>query len=296
LIPGYPIVHSSRQFRLLLLPFLIATVVLVAVPAALALGLSFTDYDALSAPNWVGFANYIRLLEDRVFNIALGNSIYFLVLSVPLRVLGAFALALWLGGERRGTGGYRAIVYLPTVIPDAATALMWLWIVNPLYGPINLLLKSLGLPQPGWLADQDSARLVFVMMACLQIGEGFVVALSGLKGIPRSYYQAAQADGAGALALFRHVTLPLALPWIALVAVRDTIFALPWTFAVSSIMTGGDPFYTTLFLPLYARIQSVDYLKFGLGAAATTLMIGLAVLALGLIGLAARRGWYADET
>ncbi|MBK8833872.1 MAG: sugar ABC transporter permease [Anaerolineae bacterium] len=286
---------TSRRYRLLLLPFVIATVVLVGVPAALAIGLSLTDYDALSTPNWVGFANYIQLLDDRVFGIALGNSIYFLALSVPLRLLGAFGLALWLGGERRGTGAYRAIVYLPTVIPDAATALMWLWIVNPLYGPINLLLKSLGLAQPAWLADQDSARFVFVMMACLQIGEGFVVALSGLKGIPRSYYQAAQADGAGALSLFRHVTLPLALPWIALVAVRDTIFALPWTFAVSSIMTGGDPFYTTLFLPLYARIQSVDYLKFGLGAAATTLMIVLAALALGLIGLAARRGWYADE-
>jgi len=256
-------VHTSRQFRFLLLPFVVGTIVLVGAPAALALGLSLTDYDALSAPNWVGLANYVLLLDDRVFNIALGNSIYFLALSVPLRVLGAFALALWLGGERRGTGAYRAIVYLPTVIPDAATALMWPVIGNPLYGPINLLLKSGGLPQPGWLADQDSARLVFVMMACLQIGEGFVVALSGLKGIPRSYYQAAQADGAGALALFRHVTLPLALPWIALVAVRDTIFALPGI-PIRMISYGGTEHNISLLIHGKHKADALNALNAGL--------------------------------
>lgn len=279
----------------MLLPFVVGTLALVGVPAVLALGLSFTDYDALSAPNWIGFANYAQLLRDDVFLTALGNSVIFLGVTVPLRVIGAFALAVWLSRSRRGSGIYRAMVYLPTVVPDVAYALVWLWIVNPLYGPINLLLKGIGLPQPGWLSDPVQAKFVFVMMASLQIGEGFVVALSGLKGIPRSYYQAAMVDGAGVLNMFRHITLPLALPWIALIAVRDIIFVLPWTFAATSIMTGGDPYYTTLFLPLYARIVSIDYFRFGQGAAATAMMVCLAVIGLIFVGLAAHRGWYADE-
>lgn len=279
----------------MLVPFVAGTVALVALPALVAAAISFTDYDALSAPNWVGLGNYADLVQDRVFQIALGNSLLFVALAVPLRVVGAFALALWFSSERRGVGGYRAVVYLPTVIPDAAYALMWMWIVNPLYGPLNLLLNAVGLPQPGWLADPVAAKYVFVMMAALQIGEGFSVALAGLKGIPRERYQAAMVDGAGRGALFRHVTLPMAAPWLAMIAARDLIIALPWTFAPTSMMSGGDPFYSTLFIPLYARFQSIDFFRFGHGAAATLIMVAIAAVGIAFIGLAARRGWYADE-
>ncbi|MBX7214319.1 MAG: sugar ABC transporter permease [Thermoflexales bacterium] len=285
----------ARGYRLMLLPFVAGSIILLIGPALLALGLAFTDFDGLSTPHWVGVDNFAHLLQEPVFQTVLRNSVEFLLLSLPIRLLGAYLPALWLSHPRRGAGLYRALVYLPSVLPDVAYALTWVWIVNPMYGPLNLALKAMGLAQPGWLADPNAARLVFVMMAALQIGEGFVIALSGLRGIPAERIQAAMVDGAGRWALFRHITLPLSLPWLALIVVRDAIFLLPWTFPMTAIMTGGDPYYNTLFIPLYARITSIDYLRFGQGSAAIVFMIVLAALVLFAFWRFARRGWYADE-
>src|SRR5262245_50822910 len=115
----------------LLSPYLLGTLVLVAIPAALSLALSFSYYDALSPPFWTGLQNFREIASDPLLWISLGNSLYFILLAVPLRVLGALFLALLLNRPRRGTGVYRAAVYLPTVVPDIAYALIWLWIFNP---------------------------------------------------------------------------------------------------------------------------------------------------------------------
>lgn len=121
---------------------------LVGVPVALAVGLALTAYDGLSAPVWRGLANYRELLGDPLFRIAVGNSLAFVALTVPLRVLIALGLALLLNRRRRGVALYRVAVYVPTVVPGVAYALVWLWIFNPLYGPLEPLLASLGLPAP----------------------------------------------------------------------------------------------------------------------------------------------------
>ena len=167
----------------MLLPYLVGTLLLVGLPALMSAVLAFTAYDALTPPVFVGFANFRVLAADPVVTTAIGNSLVFILLAVPLRIVGALALALLLLRPRRGVGGYRAAVYVPTVIPDVAFALIWLWIFNPLFGPVNVALEALGLPAPGWLADAETARFPFVIMALFQIGEGFVVLLAALRGL-----------------------------------------------------------------------------------------------------------------
>ncbi len=256
----------------LLLPFLIGAVVLVLLPGLLALGLSFTYFDGLSAPSWWGLRNYRMFYLDPLERIAVTNSLYFTLLAVPLRVLGALGLALLLRRPGRGVGFYRAAVYLPTVIPDVAYALIWLWVFNPLYGPLNLILAALGLPQPAWLAEAESAKLVFVFMSLFQIGEGFVVLLAGLQTIPTEYADAATVDGAGPFAYFRYVTLPLLAPWLVLLTVRDLIWSFQYTFTPSLLMTRGDPYHATLFLPLLSFEETFANLRFGMGAAILVVM------------------------
>lgn len=292
---GSRLIGYHPGLRLLLGPYLVGTVVLIALPATLAFALAFADYDALSPPVWRGLANFRAVFRDPLFWIALRNSCFFIVLAVPLRTLGALGLALLLSRQRRGVGLYRAAVYLPTVIPDVPYALMWLWIFNPVYGPLNPLLGAIGLPTPAWLTEGGTARLAIVIMAAFQLGEGFVVFLTGLQDVPQAYYDAAALDGGGWWWVFRAITLPLLAPWLLLNTLRDIMLSAQSTFAPAYLMTGGDPYYATLFLPLHIYNEAFVYLRFG---QATAMML-LLLLGVGLLLLLVYRtlgGWgYADD-
>ena len=139
----------------------------------------------------------------------------------------ALGLALLYNRPRRGVGVYRAIAYLPSVIPDAAYALVWLWIFNPLYGPLNAILNALGLPTPAWLLEYSLAKPALALMALFPIGEGFVILLAGLKNIPHELYDAAHVDGASRWQAFRRITLPVLTPWLMLLSIRDIILTFP---------------------------------------------------------------------
>jgi multiple sugar transport system permease protein len=281
---------------LLLAPYLLGVAVLVALPAALSVGLAFTAYDGLSAPEWRGLANFRDLAADPLFGIALRNSLLFVALTVPLRVLIALGLALLLNRPRRGVGLYRAAVYVPTIVPSVAYALVWLWIFNPLYGPLNLVLTGLGLPAPAWLVDPATALPAIAVTALFQIGEGFVVALAGLKAVPEECRQAAALDGAGRAAILRHVTLPLLAPWLLLLTIRDVIGSAQSTFTPALLMTGGGPYYATLFVPLLMYQTAFDRFRFGQGAAMMLLLL-VVVGVLILLTYRAAGGWgYEDES
>jgi len=272
------------QLMLMLTPYLLGAAVLVGVPALLSLVLAFLRYDGMSTPVWVGWFNFRIVLAnpvDLLFPISLYNTLYFIMLAIPIRVLSALALALWLNRRGRGVGLYRAAVYLPTIVPDVAYALIWMWIFNPLYGPLNLILTALGLPAPGWLADARFAKLVFVVMAAFQIGEGFVVLLAGLQNIPPEYYAAAAVDGGSTWQQFRSITLPLLVPWLLLLTLRDIILSTQNIFTANFIMTNGDPYYSTLFLPLLIYEEAFDRMHFGPGSAMTVL---LGIVTASLIG------------
>ncbi|MEP7356865.1 MAG: sugar ABC transporter permease [Anaerolineales bacterium] len=279
----------------LLLPFVAGALVLVIIPALLTLALAFMYFDGVSPLQWWGLRNFQMFYRDPLERIAIFNSLFFTALAVPMRVLGALGLALLLRRPQRGAGLYRAAVFLPSVVPDVAYALIWLWVFNPLYGPVNLALRAVGLPAPGWLANPDSAKLVFVFMALFQVGEGFVVLLAGLQSVPDDLYDAAVVDGAGPRQLFARVTLPLLMPWLALLAMRDLILSFVYPFVPSLLMTGGDPYYSTLFLPLLAFREAFGSLRFGMGAAITLVTFAVSVAALMVAWLVVRRWGILNE-
>lgn len=289
--------HTRYNLSLyaLLVPFLSGVVMLVLIPAALSFALAFTSYDGLSAPDWRGWQNFRQIIGDDLFHRAVANSLFFLALTVPLRTLMTLGLALLLHRSRRGAGLYRAAVYMPTVIPGVAYALIWLWILNPIYGPLNLLLNAAGLPAIAWLVNPHTALPAIALTALFQLGESFVVLLAGLQHIPDEYYDSAALDGAGQVALFRHITLPLLMPWLLLVIMRDLIASAQNTFTPALIMTGGGPYYATLFLPLLIYQTAFDRFRFGEGAALTTVLF-LGVAALIALTYRVLGGWGYDDS
>jgi multiple sugar transport system permease protein len=278
-------VSDRRQLALMLAPYLLGLSVLVAVPGLVTFGLALTEYDLLRSPEFVGVENFRELARDDIFRRALVNSLVFAALAVPLRLAAALALALLLHRRMRGIGAARSAAVLPTVIPDVAYGLVWLWLFNPLYGPINVLLRvwgdsptetAWGVAPPQWLTHPNDARAAIIIMSLFTIGEGFVVLLVTRQGLPTELYDLAALEDATAWGIFRRVTVPLMAPILLLLLARDTIFSLQATFVPALVVTeGGPPPYATTYVPLFVYQNAFEYLRYGYAAAATLVMFAL---------------------
>lgn len=283
------LLNYKNQINLFLLPYFLGTIVLIILPAIATISVSVLDYNTISLPTWVGLDNFRRLLSSPYVLTAIRNSLIFLLLAVPMRVLAALLAALFLQNEYRWFNLYRAGVYLPTIIPEVSYALIWLWIFNPVYGPLNTILGAVGLPTPSWLTEPTTARLAIIIMSVFQIGEGFVVLIAGLQTIPRSLYEAAKVDGATTWDMFWHITLPLLVPWLMLLTFRDLVVSLQNTFTPSFVMTYGGPYYATTFIPLLLYELAFDYFDFGMSAALLlftyALVAAVAISVINLLGL-----------
>jgi multiple sugar transport system permease protein len=272
----------------MLAPYMLGLLALVALPALVTFALAFTEYDLLRSPSFVGLENFRGLLDDEIFGIALKNSLVFAAIAVPLRLAAALGLALLLHRRFTGVGGYRSAAVLPTVIPDIAYGLVWLWLFNPLYGPINLLLKvggdsptttAWGVQPPQWLTHPNDARAAIIIMSLFTIGEGFVLLLVTRQGLPTELYDLAALEDATAWGVFRRVTLPLMAPILLLLLARDTIFSLQLTFVPALVVTeGGPPPYSTTYVPLFVYRNAFEYLRYGYAASATVAMFLLTAL------------------
>lgn len=278
-----------RGLLWMLTPYLLGAVLLVLLPALLAGGVAFFRYDGLSPARFVGWQNFVEIFNEPLLPIALNNSLVFVLLAVPLRLLLALGLALFFRAERMRH--YRLFAYLPTAIPEAALALAFLWILNPLYGPLNGVLGALGLPMPGWLVQPLLAKPALVMMALFTIGESFLILLAGLYNIPPELEQAAQVDGASRWQSLRYVTLPLLTPWLVLLLVRDVILSFQYSFTAAYLMTSGGPYYSTLFLPLLVYEEAFDRLRFGQGSAMMLILLGVTVALVLLAYFLFEEGW-----
>ena len=264
-----------RGALLLLAPYLLGGALLVVLPAALTFGLSLTEYDLLTSPRFSGLDNFEELLGDRILRTALLNSLLFLAIAVPLRLVAAVGMALLLHGRARGRGAQRTAVYLPTVVPDVAFALLFLFLLNPVYGPVNALLGGLGLPEPAWLSTPAGAMAAVVIVATFTVGEGFVVALATRQELPEELYDLAKLEGSRPRHTLRRVTLPLMRPTLALLAFRDTAFALQVSFVPALIVTGTGPDRATLFLPQFIYDAAFEELRYGYAATVTLTLFAL---------------------
>jgi multiple sugar transport system permease protein len=292
-------VTERRGLALMLAPYVVGLVALVAVPAIATFGLALTDYDLIRSPNVVGLDNFRELVDDRVFRIALVNSLVFAAVAVPLRLAAALGLALLLHRRGRGTGVARSAVVLPTIVPELAYGLLWLWLLNPLYGPINGLLTIggengatiLGRQPPQWLTDPNDARIAMILMSVFLIGEGFVLLLVARRAIPADLYELAALEDATWWDVFRRVTLPLMLPVLVLLGLRDVVWSLQLNLVPALVVTeGGPPDYGTTYLGLFVYRNGFEYLRYGYAAAATVVLV-LMTAAIVVVQLWLLRRW-----
>jgi multiple sugar transport system permease protein len=264
-----------RSSRVLALPYLAGLALMIGIPMTAAIVLAFTEYSGVQAPRFNGLENFTRLLGDEAFWRAVGNSLIYVIISVPLRLGGALAFALLLHARHRGAGTTRSIAYMPTVVPDVAYALLWLWLFNPLYGPLPLAVEEIGFTSPRWLTDPWAARAAVPIMGAFQIGEGFVIALAARRLIPKPLYEAAAVEGAKPWFAFTRITFPLMAPVLALLALRDIVFSLQVNFIPALILTDGGPRYATTYLPLYVYRAAFRYFRLGY---ASTMALAMFVL------------------
>lgn len=288
----------KNKLNVLLTLYLIGVGLLLVIPAALSFALAFFHYDTLSPPRWAGTLNFLLAYSDELFHLSIQNALALIILPVPLRVFGALLVARLMQRPGRFVGWFRTAVFLPNTIPIAAFAVAGLWLFNPLYGPINLLLTRLGFAAPAWFVDPTWAKPALILLTFWSIGEGFLVCLATLQDIPAELDDAAKIDGASPLAAFGYVTMPLVAPTLALLAFRDIILTLQNSFTYVTLTTGGGPYYATFTLPLFIYEQGFDMLAFGVASAGLWVLYALTgLLVIGLYYIV--RAWnigVTDET
>ncbi len=287
-------------------PWLFGLAVLIAYPFLASIFYSFTDYSVLQDPEWTGGENIATLTGDTVFWQSLKVVLLFAVFSIPLAVVAALSLAIMLDAGKRGVSAYRAIYYLPQLVPTVVVAILWMWLFNADFGlvnhilrvpldAVNSLLKTSASP-PGWLASPQWALWALVFMSVWQVGQMTVIYLAKIQDVPQELYEAADLDGAGFWSKVRHVTLPQISPIILFNVVMAIIGAFQ-VFTTPYIMTpdGGEA-RSTYFLSMY--IFDLAFLDYRMGyACAVALVLFLVILGLTLLALRIARGrvYYASE-
>ncbi len=282
------------QLVLLLAPFVVGTFLLIFVPMTITLALGFTEYDLFSPPRWNDFQNFKNWAADLLFQRALYNSAWFVLIAVPLRVLGALLLAMFLNRSGRAFGVGRAAIYLPTMIPEVAYALIWLLLLNPGFGAVNLLLNALGLPSVGWTLEPFPARVSVTVMWLFQLGEGFVLMLAALQLIPQDVLEVALLDGANRWQRFRYIILPFMVPALLLLTFRDVALSFQGVFVAGLLTTETGPYYTTYFLPHYVYDEAFGLFRYGYASATTSLVYVVTIAIVAGLFFAVRR-WRRDD-
>lgn len=252
------------------LPWIIGLIVFWGGPILSSLYFSFTNYEVIGAPKWVGIDNYVRAFtKDDLFWDSLGRTFLFTAAFVPATIFGALVLAIILNQKLVGTNVYRSIFFIPHLIPAVALAVVWIYLLQPRLGPVNQVLRSLGINEPpNWLAARNSAlySVILINVWAAMGGNTMLIFLAGLQGVPRELYEAADIDGAGAWSKFRNVTMPLLTPTIFFNLVLAIIGALK-VFTTAWVATGGGPSYATWFFALHIYTEAFQYFRLGYGSA-----------------------------
>jgi multiple sugar transport system permease protein len=278
-------------------PWIIGFMLFTIYPISMSVYYSLCRYDVLRPPMFVGLENYRYLLfENPRFWRAVGNTLWFTSLRVPLVILGSLLLALLVYRPMRGINTLRTIYYLPSIVSGVALSLIWLWMYNPKFGLVNQGLALLGVPGPLWLDDPRFSKLAIVLMGVWSIGGGrMIILIAGLNGIPVHLYESARVDGAGRWSQFWHITLPQLSGVLFLLTVVEVIGAFQ-VFVEAYLMTNGGPLDSTLFYNLELFNRAFREYEMGTASAMAWLLfvLTLAVTAL-LFRFVGRRVYYEGE-
>ena len=247
-------------------PYLVHLILFVSFPVIFSVVLTFHKWNIISEMQYVGFDNYSRLFQDRLFWKALVNTFTFLIIHIPLQIIIALALAYFLDQKILFKGFFRATFFLPVVISGVVVTMVWQQLYMVDSGLINKLLVSIGLGKVEWLTNKNIAMISIAIMATWKnVGLYVILFLVGLQSVPRRYYEAADVEGANHWQKFRYITLPAINPTIFMVTILSTIGGFN-LFIEPYIMTGGGPLNSTLSAMLYIYKQAFEYFHMGYSA------------------------------
>jgi ABC-type sugar transport system permease subunit len=290
---------SRRRWRenldayLMIGPWLVGFLALTAGPMIGSALLALSSWNLLTPPRLIGLGNFVELLQDELFWLSLYNTAYYTVIGVPVHLLCALLAALAVNVRLRMVSFYRAMLYLPSITPSVASALLWTWIFNPDFGLANSVLASLGLPRSMWIYDPASAKPAMILMGIWGVGPQMVIFLAGLQSVPDALHEAAAIDGANFWQRFRHITLPMLSPVIFFSLIVGMIGSFQ-VFNSAFIMTQGGPANSTLFYVLYLYRKAWESLTMGY-ASAMAWVLFVVILAFTLVQFRLANRWVYYE-
>ncbi len=301
--------RRTARGLLFIAPWLTGFLLLTLYPFAASLYWSFCRYDLLSPPEWIGTDHYNRLARELAtgaeFGQALWNTAYYALLVVPGSVVLGVTLASLLVARVRGQAVYRTLFFLPSIVPTVATSILWMWLLDPKRGLLNRLLSPVGV-EPSWLNSSAEAISVagwfngsaglgskdsLALMSLWGIGNFIIIYMAALENIPQPLYEAAELDGAGRWAKFRHVTLPQLTPVIFFNMVMGVVAAVQY-FTQAYVVSGGTggPEGSTRVLALHVFLWAFKYLEAGYASAAAWLLFAV-VIVITLLLFRSSRHW-----
>jgi multiple sugar transport system permease protein len=258
-------------------PWIVGFLAFLVYPILSSGYMSLTDFSGFGDMTWVGTDNFKHMFSDELFWKSLYNTLYYTILAVPVGAIIAIILALAMNQKLVEIPIYRAALYLPSVLPVYAVSFIFIWLLNPRYGLVNLATSAVGLPSINWFGDPAWAKLAIVMLAQLGAGQYALIFLAGLRGIPQTLYDAAEIDGASSWRKFWHITLPLLTP----VILYDIIVGLGLglqVFEQAYITTNGGPVDSTLFYVFYLYNNAFRYGQMGYAAAMSWFLFVISLL------------------
>ncbi|MDF2992448.1 MAG: spermidine/putrescine transporter permease [Microbacterium sp.] len=281
--------REARPALLFLSPWIVGFVIFTAWPMIYSAYLSLTDYDVINSPEFIGLANYAELASDDKLLLALGNTVYFTLLQVPLYVIVSLVLALLLDRAGRASGFFRTVFYLPKMTPPVAVGVLFLLLFNGQNGLVNTVLGWFGIDGPAWTTDPAWVKPGLVFMSLWTVGASVIILLAALRNVPEQLYESAKLDGAGFWRSARHVTIPMISPALFFVIIVNTIAGFQ-TFdeAYTAFFGSGNTTYSNdaaLFYVIYLFQQAFEFLNMGYASAMAWLLfvIIMAVTAVQLV-------------
>ena len=304
-VPGERVVRRSRgplsqktretiAGYLLFSPWLLHLLLLTAIPVGASFYFSFTEYQIVKPPTFWGTVNYRRLFtEDPRFLKSLLNTLYMVVVGVPVDMVAGMAIALLMNTKVRGRPIYRTMFYMPSQVSGVAQAFMWSWLLNPQFGVVSNILWKFGIKPPLWLASPKWVKPSFIMMGLWGVGGSMIIWLAGLQAIPEVFYEAAEIDGANRWQRFVRVTLPLLSPTIFFVMTTGIIGTFR-IFTQAYVLTAGGPADASLFYALYLYQQAFNFFKMGY-ASAMAWVLFVIIMAVTLVQIRLGQKWVYYE-
>ncbi|MFU0800502.1 MAG: sugar ABC transporter permease [Xylanivirga thermophila] len=273
-------------------PWIIGFIIFQLYPIAISIYNSFTDFNIFQTAKWIGLKNYIELFRDEKYFKSLYNTMYMTLIGTPITLLAGLISAILLNTKVKGMSFFRTVFYIPNIVPAIASAMLWLWILDPQYGLINTILRQLSLPQPNWLVDPKLTKPSMILMSIWRTGGIMIIFLAALQDVPKSLYEAAEVDGASRWSRFIHITLPCISPIILYQLIMGVITNLQ-SFSEVYILSranktglneaSGGPENSLLFYSLYLYQNAFYYFKMGKASAQAWIMFIIVALITWLI-------------